>query len=63
MVRHKTRWMLVQLDGVKTDDFARKDLASSIRQNIVTTLGLAGEGAALETQGERIVESNRRIIE
>lgn len=53
MVRHKTRWMLVHLDldNGTSNDMSRKDLATSIRQNIVTCLGLAGEGAALETQG------------
>ena len=59
MVRHKTRWMLVRLDGLSMNstgtnsnkEISRKELASAIRDNIITTLGLAGEGAALETQG------------
>eukprot|EP00934_Nitzschia_sp_Nitz4_P009219 Nitzschia sp. Nitz4//scaffold123_size70294//35639//36226//NITZ4_005928-RA/size70294-exonerate_est2genome-gene-0.77-mRNA-1//-1//CDS//3329534485//9209//frame0 len=62
MVRHKTRWLLVQLDfqstvgggssksGGSGEIPSKNDLGTSIRRNLTTHFGVSAEGAALETQ-------------
>jgi hypothetical protein len=58
MVRHKARWILVQVDfnkqqyNKKTSSFpSKKEFALMIRQSISSCFGVAADGAAMETQG------------
>lgn len=55
MVRHKARWLLVQVDFDKKQNSSsfpsKKDFALMIRSSISSCFGLAADGAAMETQG------------
>lgn len=64
MVRHKSRWLLVNLDfqeHVKsknktnaTDFPSKKEISFYIRQNISSCFGIAANGAASDTQSESV---------
>ncbi|CAJ1945884.1 unnamed protein product [Cylindrotheca closterium] len=67
MVRHKARWILVQVDFSKQHDNkntsfpSKKEFALMIRQSISSCFGVAADGAAMETQ-VRFVNSTTRLV-
>jgi len=70
MVRHKARWLLVQVDfdqkhtdgNKKTSSFpSKKEFALMIRHSISSCFGVAADGAAMETQ-VRFVDPTTRLV-
>mmetsp|Transcript_33201 Transcript_33201/g.80271 ORF Transcript_33201/g.80271 Transcript_33201/m.80271 type:complete len:182 (+) Transcript_33201:1119-1664(+) len=66
MVRHKARWLLVQVDfdkkhNKKASFPSKKEFALMIRQSISSSFGLAADGAAMETQ-VRFVNPTTRLV-
>lgn len=62
MVRHKTRWLLIQVDVGETtgqqggttqssSSFTRRELVSAIRENLQVTMGLNSAAAEFDTRG------------